>query len=367
MSGPFRAALVSLLLLLLPACAFINSFNSDLDKQVDIWMAQHEYTKVLDTLKYIRPSNPKYQLLLKKRQQAIVESKRYEQQQINKSLTLIEKGQWHDAALTLNEALEKLPDSQPLQKTQQEFIKQRAQHLKALYCQLDINRAAGLVRDKPVRQELTRTLPDDKHESQAMADYRHDTLQVSQRLVVCANEAVKNNELEFAEQSYQLADKLQPSATIKSALAEIQKKLAPKQTPIPVQTQKPPALSQLGRNLLDKSKQALEAGNLKLALSYYNKIPGSDKNQATVRSYNDEMNHRIRDNVNQGIELGRKLYSQGQVEQALAVWNKLREIDPDNENLLSHIERAERVLEKVKQLREEQKPDTPPVNPDNNK
>jgi len=68
------------------------------------------------------------------------------------------------------------------------------------------------------------------------------------------------------------------------------------------------------------------------------------------------MHRRIRENVNQGIELGRKLYSQGQVEQALAVWNKLRDLDPDNENLLSHIDRAERVLEKVKKLREEQKP-----------
>jgi hypothetical protein len=362
-----RAVSISLLVLLLPGCAFIHSFDSDLDKQVDVWMAQHDYNKVLNTLKYIRPSNPQYQSLQKKRQQAIVESKRYEQQQIAKSLTLVEKGQWHEAEQTLDNALDKLPDSPALQKTQQEFIKQRTRYLKGLYCQLDINHAEWLVKDKPLRKELNLAIPNDASETRALADYNQDAQRVYQHLLECADEASKSNELELAEQSYQLADKLQPSTMIKNSLAEIQKRLSPKHPPLTLQKQATPSISQLGRNLLEKSKQALDAGNLKLAISYYDKIPGSDKSQAAVTAYNDEMNHRVRDNVNQGIELGRKLYSQGQVEQALAVWNKLREIDPDNENLLSHIDRAERVLEKIKQLRSEQKPETQPVNPESNK
>ena len=122
-----RVLLAFLPLLFISGCAFVHSFDSDLDKQVDAWMAQHEYSKVLDTLQYIRPSNPKYQTLLKKRQQAIAEARRYEQDQISKTLTLIEKGQWHEAELTLNDAIEKLPDSQPLQKTHQELIRQRTQ------------------------------------------------------------------------------------------------------------------------------------------------------------------------------------------------------------------------------------------------
>jgi tetratricopeptide (TPR) repeat protein len=362
-----RVSLAFLPLLFISGCAFIHSFDSDLDKQVDAWMAQHEYSKVLDTLQYIRPSNPKYQTLLKKRQQAIAEARRYEQEQISKTLTLIEKGQWHEAELTLNDAIEKLPTSQPLQKTHQELIRQRTQYLNDLYCQMDINRAEWLVKDKPLQQQLVHAIPDDKKNLQAMEDYRKDTQRVYQHLLVCANAASNINDLELADRCYQLANKIQPSASVKSAIADIQEKLSREQKPIQEQKQKTPPVSQLGRNLLDKSKKALQAGNLKLALSYYDKIPGSDKNQATVKAYMEEMNHRIRDNVNQGIELGRKLYSQGQVEQALAVWNKLRELDPDNENLLSHIDRAERVLEKIKQLRKEQHPETPVVKPDSNK
>ena len=361
MNSSTRVALVYLLLLVLPGCAFLYSFDSDVDKQVDIWMEQHEYTKVLDTLKYIRPSHSKYQLLLAKRQQALEQAKQFEQQQIVKSKNLIEKEQWHEAEMTLNNAIEKLPDSQPLQLAYQDFIKQRAKYLKSLYYQLYINKAEWLVKNKDVQHELNRTIPEDKKTKQAMDDFRKDSQYVYQQLMICGLEATNISDLELAEQCYLLANELQPSAALQSTITEIQAKLARNQK------QKPQGLSQQGRNLLDKSKQAMQAGNLKMALNHYNKIPSSDKNHALVKAYSEEMNHRIHDNVNQGIELGRKLYTQGEVEQALAVWNKLRELDPDNEYLLSHIERAEHVLDKVKKLRQQQKPEALPEKTDSAK
>lgn len=367
MTSQLRTALISLTLLFLSGCAFLNSFNSDLDNQVDVWMAQHEYSKILDTLKYVRPSNPKYQLLRRKRQQAIEESKRFEQSQISKALNQIEKEQWHEAEMTLTNAIEKLPDSKPLHKTYQEFIKQRTQYIKSLYTQLSINEAEWLIKNKPVQQKLNRTLPEDRKTQQELEDFRSDSQHVYQQLLACGVEATKSDDLELAEECYQLADKLQPNATNKETLADVRAKLDRKKSRIAEQKQKTPALSQLGRNLLDKSKKALDSGKLKLALIQYNKIPNTDRNQAPVKAYGEEMNRRIRDNVTQGIEMGRKLYSQGQVEQALAIWNKLRDLDPDNENLLSHIDRAERVLEKIKQLRKEQKPETQPTNPGNAK
>lgn len=362
MKRVIKAAQLVLPLLLLSGCAFINSFNSDLDKQVDTWMAQHEYAKILDTLKYIRPSNPKYKLLQKKRHQAIVAAKRYERTQISESLNLIEKGQWHKAELTLQNAMDKLPDNQALHKAYQEFIAQRQQYLNSLYTQLTINKAQWLVKNKPVEQQLQRTLPDDYPTRRTTQTYKHDSRQVRQKLLECGAQAEKKGELELARHCYQLADKLQPDHELKQKLARIRAQL---EQPSQTSTRQTPTLSILGQNLLQKSKKALQAGNLKLALRHYEKIPDDDKQLPEVRSYDTAMQQRIHENVKQGIELGRKLYSQGQVEQALAVWNKLRELDPDNENLLSHIDRAERVLDKIKQLRKEQQTQPAPKNPAN--
>lgn len=361
MKSFLRVALVTLPLLSLSGCAFIYSLDSDLDKRVDTWMAQHEYAKVIDTLQYIRPSNPKYQHLMRKRHQAIVESKRFEQTQISHSMNLIEKGQWHEAELTLNDAMDKLPDSRPLHKTYKEFLKQRALYLTSLYNQLTINKAEQLVKDKPIQQQLQRTLPDDRQTRRDLEQYHEQSQSVRQQLIECGSDASKVADLKLAAHCYQLADKLQPDTALKGRLADIQNKLASRQTSASNHKLQGPSLSQLGRSLLEKSKKALEGGHLKLALSHYEKIPSGDKNLAPVKTFGDEMHHRIRDNVSQGIELGRKLYSQGQVEQALAVWNKLRDLDPDNENLLSHIDRAERVLEKIKKLRKEQKSESQSV------
>jgi len=343
-----RVILATLLLAQIASCAFLHSFDSDLDSQIDEWLAQHEYTKVLDTLKYIRPSHPKYQLLQKKRQLALDEAKRYEQQQISKANEFINKEQWHEAEVTLNSAMEKLPDSKALQTAYQDFIKQRAQVLKSLYYQLYINKAEWLVKNKDVQQELTRTIPDDKKTKQAMADYEKETKHVYQQLIICGLEATNINDLELAEQCYMLANELQPGTDLQQTLDEIQNELSK------TQKRKPSVLSAQGRTLLEQSKQAMSKGDLKLALNTFNKISTSDKNHALVKAYGQEMKHRIHDNVAQGIELGRKLYSQGEVEQALAVWNKLRELDPGNEYLLSHIERAEHVLEKINKLRKQQ-------------
>lgn len=339
-------------LLLLSGCAFINSFNSDLDKQVDIWMAQHEYAKVIDTLNYVRPSNPKYKLLQRKRKQAIIEAKRYEHSQIKLSLDQIENGQWQEADMTLKNAMDKLPESTKLEKTYQEFINQRKQYLRSLYIQLAINTAEWLNKNKDIEQQLKHTQPGSSQVQDTLSRFQDETQKVYPKLLRCGKLAESLDDFGLAQQCYGLANSLVPSASLKQKLAAIRATIDKRQS----RSKKAgTSLSLLGKNLLEKSRQALQKGDLKLALSYYEKIPDDDKQLPIVRRYSREMEHRIRENVRQGIELGRKLYSQGQVEQALAVWNKLRDLEPDNENLLSHIDRAERVMQKIRQLREEQK------------
>lgn len=366
MIGKLCKRLILLSLLSLSGCALLNSFNSDLDKQVDIWMKQHEYAKILDTLHYLRRSNPKYGLLQKKKQQAIIESKRYEQEQIKKSLNLIVRGEWQKAEKTLDNARDKLPQSKTLEKTYSEFLKQRASYVKSLDTQLAINKAEWLIKDKPIQEQLSRTLPSNKRTRNGLESFNNQSQTIYQQLVQSGEQAEANGDLTLAEQCYRLADKIIPDSGLKRKLANVEKQLESKRPALQPQQKSAPSISQLGQSLLDKSKDALKNGQLKHAIEFFDKIPDNDKHLDTVTQYGIQMQHKVRDNINQGIELGRKLYSQGQIEQALAIWNKLRDLDPDNENLLSHIDRAERVMDKIKKLRKEQKTDPTPLPVDNN-
>lgn len=347
-----------LTVLSLSGCALLQSLDDNLDKQVDVWMRQHEYAKILDTLQYVRPSNPKYKLLQKKRQQAVVESKRYEQNQIKKAVDLMERGQWNKAEICLNDAMDKLPESTALQKTYRDFTLAREQELSRLYCQLYSNKAEWLINNRPVQEQLTHTIQDDHEVKRVFSEYGSDVEQVYGELLDCGKQALQQKNTELALKTYRLADRLNPDKSLKPVLSRLQDAIDRKLEDAKASGGRGPALSQLGHNLLEKSKKALAAGDLKNAIIHYDKIPEADKQLPQVVAYNASMNRRIHENVSQGIELGRKLYSQGQVEQALAVWNKLRDIDPDNEDLLNHIDRAERVLEKIKQLRQEQTRDS---------
>jgi tetratricopeptide (TPR) repeat protein len=161
------------------------------------------------------------------------------------------------------------------------------------------------------------------------------------------------NDLDLAEQCYLLAYELKPSDEIKSTLHNIQQQLTR------LEKHKTTVLSKRARHFLEESKTAMQAGKLKQALELYNQIPATEKRHGLVKSYKQELDKRINKNVNDGIEVGRKLYSQGQIEQALAIWNELLALAPNNEYLVSHIERAKRVQEKLLKLRKKDSNEIP--------
>jgi tetratricopeptide (TPR) repeat protein len=167
-------------------------------------------------------------------------------------------------------------------------------------------------------------------------------------------------DLELAEQCFLLADELQPSQALQTTILDIQKQLASKQKPATV------TISEHGRTLLANARRKMKDGNLKDAIDLYKQIPARDQKHESVEAFKQELDTRIRKNVTQGIELGRKLYSQGEIKQALAVWNDVRELDPKNQHLISYINRAERVLNKLEQLQKENTTVKPPENKEPN-
>jgi len=337
-------------ILLLPGCAFIHSLDSNLEQKIDTWVAQEEYGRALAALKYVQPSHSNYSALQLKKQRIIAATKQFEQEKIRQAHRHIDQQEWHEAEQTLDEAIAKLPDSEALNIARQDFLRLRDQYLQAIRYQLTINEAERLIKDKPLQAEQQRALPEDRALHRAYAQYQRDVDDVRHALLDCGLQAMQANELEQAERCFVLAYELSPDAELQLTIQEIQQQLG---QPI---DKKIMVLSDKGHTELAVARQALDNGNLQLAKQHYQNIPDKDKRHALVKTFAQEMTSRIDSNVKQGIDVGRKLYSQGEIERALAVWNKLRELDPHNDYLLSHIERAERVMKKLRELRQQSQP-----------
>lgn len=354
-------ALIILLLALsvLNGCAFLHSFDKDLDTRIQQWLREHEYSKALDALTHVRKGHTQYEQLQKRKAEVLEAADRFEKVKLREIEAHIAAKDWQAAESSLNYSMSKLPDSEKLQNAYNDFIQKRGLHLKGLYYQLYINKAEWLVKNKGVQQELARALPEDKDRKKATQQQQKEIETVYQQLLICGIEGTNIGDLELAEQCYLLADELIPSKEIQKTIIEIQAKLSKKRK------LKPLLLSKRGKKLLETAKSTLKQGDLKITLNAYNKIPMKDKKHALVTAFKQELDSRIKQNVAQGIELGRKLYSQGQIEQALAIWNDLRELDPHNEYLLSHIDRAQRVIDNLNKLKEQDATVLPPGSPTN--
>jgi hypothetical protein len=342
-------------------CAYMYTFDKDLDSKIQEWVKEHEYTKALDVLSHIKKGHSQYTLLQKRKQEVEQAAARFEKVKLREIDAHIAAQDWQAAENSLNYSMAKLPDSKKLQAEYNKFIKQRGQYLKGLYYQLYINKAEWLVKNKDVQQELARTLPDDNATQKAIQKHKQEIEKVYQQLLICGIEGMNIDDLEMAEQCYLLADELKPSQDIQNTIIDIQAKLAKRQK------NKPLLLSERGKKLLEKAKATLKQGDLKVTLKAYRRIPTKDKKHALVTAFKQELDSRIKENVTQSIELGRKLYSQGQIEQALAVWNDVRELAPDNDYLISYIDRARRVLENLEKLKKQESTIAPPTSPSKDK
>ena len=85
----------------------------------------------------------------------------------------------------------------------------------------------------------------------------------------------------------------------------------------------------------------------KKTINWLNKIKNNGKVYLQLIA---KLKKHLEDGEKQRFEAARNLYSKGKTQEALSIWLELKELNPDNAKLQSHIERAEKVLIKLKKL-----------------
>ncbi len=334
----------TLISLLFNGCAYFHSFNSDLPAKIDQWIEQKEYGQALDTLEYVKPGDSNYKLLMQKKQRIRRLAASLENTTISKARRLTNRNKWNDALLTYNSALDKLPDSKKLQEAKNDFLRKRQAYLKELELRLLINKGEWLNRNASLHQKIKSTLPEEYHSIPGIRDYEDDIDETLPALVACTETAILADELHLAQQCLHLAEQLGKDVSEDSRLTAARRQIKQAdRTRVQHQNQKT-------RALLAELKQGYSLENLQRAhehLAIMRKRNTRDKESVRLQR---ELNQRLQNGLNQRIEAARRLYSGGKIEQALQIWESLQTIAPDNPKLEAHIERAQRVLDKLQHL-----------------
>lgn len=340
----FRIVTLVLLSLILHGCAYLHSLNSGLPQQIDEWAAAHEYGKALDTLSYVSKNHKDYPLLKKKQHNLVLKAKEFEYDQHMSARKQENNGQWHKADNIYNNALNKFPKSKLLNTEYQAFTSRRDKYLKDLEFKLSIARGTWLIESTPLQKQIINASPDDYATQRRFKKNSREIQKTADELMTCTATAIQAGRTSLAKTCLDTAERLKSPDIDKAKLISFKKQLnEAHQRFIQKQNNKT-------RALLKEIKQGYSHDNLQRAQSHLSEFAEHTKQNKEAEKLAKELDKYIRTGLAQRMEAGRRLYSNGQIQEALSIWIPLKSIDPENTKLQDYIERAKRVLDKLEKL-----------------
>ena len=329
-----------LCLFLLQSCALQKYKGKNLNTIVNQLVEENEFGEALYIIDNIKPTDKQYKKVVHKKKKIITKRDEYIAAKKQKINVLINDGKWDKANTVYLETLSKLSKTNSLNKEYDTFQKRREQHLRFVSYQLQINNAEKILKDRIVQQEIINIDPDKNQDSRQYKKYQRDLTLSYEELVECGLDALENKAYELAEQCLMLAEELIPNEALQVTILDIQKQMGKNKN-------KNINISKKGQKLLDLAQNSLTKLDLKQSYNYYQQIPNKDKGSNKVKQFKNKLDTAIDTKVEQGIQMGRRFYRQGEVKRALAIWYEIKELVPNNEKVLNYINRAEGVIKKL--------------------
>lgn len=351
-----RALLVLLSTLQLGACAIIPALEGDLNEQLDRSLAENDYTRALDIITYVREDHPDYTRLVALRPSVEARAKAFEQAQIRRAAELTAQGDWAAAIAIYREAIGKLPHSTALRTELQAFRRRQANRIEELKIERLVVRARWLERAITLQRAIVQVDPDDWIENRQLERYQDEASELATDLTRIGSNALEKENLGVAARTLPIAARLSPSPSSESAKDRLsQAEAAQVQEQRRSRTQ---ALEKLHQRetttTLAEYRKALETGNLRRARQLMMRLSEIDGQDPEVQDERRKFEGKLDQVLRTHLESAISLYGRGNFDEAITHWKRVLEIDPEHEQARAGVERAERVMQKLKELREKQ-------------
>lgn len=355
--------------LLMSACSVILPKRDATNIQIDQWIAQHKYSKALKALNIrarTQPSTANASWL-----QTVQElAANYDLQETSQIQYFADKGNLDDAFQRLDLALQNYPEGAHLLELQNRLKPKQAQRVEELESQLILARAEWLLNSKSLNEEIIRVYPENKRASNELKIINPEINTNAEKLSKIGIKFLGANKLDLADRYLTMADQLHPSKGNIAALVkldqlryELKTKLRKQQLKAQearnkielkkrkqVLQQKELRQQREIKHLVTNIQKALNKEDLFLAQKLFVQLVAIDVKDPNVPKLQQILNDAITTKVDKLLDQGNVLYRNGEILQAKETWEKALKINPDNTQVRSRIIRAERVLNKLREL-----------------
>jgi len=360
MRSRVKIVLAGLLLAALTGCAEMDSIRLSQDTPADIeqLLQQNEFARIRQlTGRYPSIDSAELQELVTARELSYVETSIADARSLESEHDLM------GAVQLLSEAVQRVPHSVKLREMRNALEKERVQELKHNERERLITRANYMLDEQALyEQQANLTQPTIVRRWENLRNQK-EAAQLSGQLLEHGEYALLQNDLDGAENCLQLSLRLEHSAAAEEMLSRLQSLKSSRQ-----QVEKKKAIIQQAKHeqkiqrsqkqqtkaLLAETQQALEHNRLQEARAAFVQIPAANSNNSEVMAVKDDLHVAVSKHVAQLIASGDALYRADKVNQALQQWMQARSLDPENQQLQERIDRANKVLARLEELKRQQ-------------
>jgi tetratricopeptide (TPR) repeat protein len=357
--------LLALSMMLVAGCAELSArFGvGDLDEDLDRLVAAEDYGRALTLIDAVPARDPKFNYYHYRRDQILELAKNYETEQFAEAAQLQVDGDWEGALTLYKQGLDKYPQSTLLQDGLLYLREAQAKQSAKIELELLISRGEFLIEALPKQRELTDVDPEDRTARRLRDQLEAEALDVGAALGDHGARALETGNIALAKRTLPLATRLNPDPQIAARYQGLkaletaertQQRTERKKAQVDQQRQAVQARKQRSRDLYVVYERAEQNQDLVQARDALRKIIHIDGPSSRAAALLPGLEERISLRVNDLIAQGGSSYSRGQFEEAVVFWEHALKLDPDNEEAEANLKRAERVLAKLKELREKQ-------------
>jgi tetratricopeptide (TPR) repeat protein len=348
------------LLPLLAGCPQMNTIRIGQDTPEDLGplLENHEYARArLLTGRHPQIDTPEVQITITTLESA------YENSTYAEARNLETANDLHSAVQLLTDALQKVPHSTLLRELRQQLEQERVHQLKINEREKLITRANYLLDQQQLYQQHVNLQPPNYTQRRENSRNESEAILLAGQLVEHASYALQLDDPDAAKTCLLLSQSLNESDATSALLEEIRETelVADKKTQQVANSKKATIIRNRSRDekkkteqLLAKTKQALEENKLQDARAALAEIPPSTSKDSKVVEVQGDVDQVVGTRVNGLLVKGDTLYRADKLLPALKAWTEALSLDPDNQEVRERIERANKVLAKLEEIKRQQ-------------
>jgi hypothetical protein len=323
------------------------------EERVAHWVQEGEYGKAWELLQQLPET-----ALPEQRERLSALIAEYDRQAIAEARQRYEQDDWAGALDLLEAAQGRLPAGSESHGHYVELQGQLAHRAEELRERLLIVRSEALLLALPLLEDLARLEADRAAAYGELEHSRTELAAMAAQLVACGRAALEAGRLDRAERCLQLAARVEQAPEVMQMLAELEKVRSAQQQRARAQRERTAAETRRreAEALLAEARELIQQARLADARETLAHLLASDVPTPEVAELHEALSAAISAKVDELLERGNTLYRRERIEEAREVWRSALQIDPGNPRVRSNIDRADRVLERVRQLQQQAQP-----------